>query len=142
MTKEQILAEIVKHCCYAPHAEVHVGVLDLGPGDILISGGCRLDMTGSIYIGEWTMIGAGAKILTHDHYHDGREPLLLLQKEKGVKWFDKVIGKDVWIHESIILAQVTNIPDGVVIGAGSVLTKNPEPYGIYAGNPAQLIKYR
>ncbi|MDO5789625.1 MAG: hypothetical protein Q4P79_09180 [Fusobacterium sp.] len=34
------------------------------------------------------------------------------------------------------------IGKGAVIGAGAVVTKNLEPYGIYAGVPAKLIRYR
>jgi acetyltransferase-like isoleucine patch superfamily enzyme len=58
-------------------------------------------------------------------------------------WQDKYIGADVWIHDgSIVLYQVTHIPDGVVLGAGSVLTKNPGPYEIWAGIPAVKIAER
>ena len=31
---------------------------------------------------------------------------------------------------------------GSIIGAGAVVTKNVEPYSIYAGNPAKKIKNR
>ncbi|THB78768.1 MAG: hypothetical protein D6B25_03295, partial [Desulfobulbaceae bacterium] len=41
-----------------------------------------------------------------------------------------------------VLYQVTEIPDGVVLGAGSILTKNPGPYEIWAGNPARKIGER
>ena len=34
------------------------------------------------------------------------------------------------------------IGDGSVIGAGSVVTKDVEPYAVYVGNPARKIKYR
>ncbi|MCL4365193.1 MAG: hypothetical protein M1569_03015 [Candidatus Marsarchaeota archaeon] len=34
------------------------------------------------------------------------------------------------------------IGDGVVIGAKSLVTKNLDDYGIYAGIPAKLIRYR
>jgi acetyltransferase-like isoleucine patch superfamily enzyme len=40
------------------------------------------------------------------------------------------------------LYQVTRIPDGFVLGAGSVLTKNPGPYEIWAGAPAKKVGYR
>ena len=36
----------------------------------------------------------------------------------------------------------SNINNGVVIGAGSVVKGNLIPYGIYVGNPAKLIKKR
>lgn len=127
---------------YWPHSEVHKGYIFLGPGQIEIAHDCSIDLTGDVTIGEWSMIGHGTKIYTHDHYHDGLEPLLEVQKKKGVKWANKKIGKDVWLHGCIVLCQVTEIPDGVVVGAGAVLTHNPEPYGIYGGVPAKLIKYR
>lgn len=52
------------------------------------------------------------------------------------------IGNDVWICENVIILSGIKIGDGVVIGAGSIVTKDLLPYGIYAGNPAKLIKYR
>lgn len=52
------------------------------------------------------------------------------------------IGNDIWIgHGAIIMGGVT-IGDGAVIAAGSVVTKDVEPYTIYAGNPAKKIRNR
>ena len=54
-----------------------------------------------------------------------------------------VIGNDVWIGDSVkIMAQVTNIGDGAVIGAGSVITKNVPPYAVAVGYPARIVRYR
>ena len=128
--------------CYWPHDEIHHGILEVENETVMISLGARIDLTGNVEIGALSMIGDGTQIFTHDHYHEGRRPLLLLQQEKGVKWQDKKIGRDVWLHGCIVLYQVTEIPDGVVVGAGAVLTKNPEAYGIYAGNPATKIGER
>jgi hypothetical protein len=125
-----------------PHADLHQGNLVLADESISLSPGAYIDLTGSVEISSYAMIGEGTRILTHDHYHDGRTPLLLLQQAKGVKWMDKRIGTDVWLHGCTVLMQVTEIPDGVIVGAGSVLTHNPEPYGIYAGNPARKIGER
>ncbi|MBV4357836.1 acyltransferase [Pinibacter aurantiacus] len=45
-----------------------------------------------------------------------------------------------WIgFNSIILKGVT-LEEGTIIGAGSVVSKSTEDYGIYAGNPAVLVK--
>ena len=55
---------------------------------------------------------------------------------------DVVIGNDVWIGtKGLILSGVT-VGDGAVVGAGSVVTKDVEPYAVVAGNPARLIRYR
>lgn len=53
------------------------------------------------------------------------------------------IGNDVWIgHGVTILPGVSSIGDGAVIAAGSVVTKDVEPYSIVGGVPAKHIKYR
>jgi len=151
-TTKQALFNVIRKVCYLPHPEIRTGRLNLSTeifkikdreANVIISPGARLDMTGDITIGPWTMIGDRTIIYTHDHYHEGRDkPLLLLQEEKGVKWQNKVIGKDVWFHGCTILYQVTNIPNGVIVGAGSVLTTNPGPYEIWAGNPAKKVGER
>lgn len=52
------------------------------------------------------------------------------------------VGHDVWVGERVTCLQGVKLGDGCVIGAGSIVTKSTEPYGIYAGNPARLIRYR
>ena len=146
------LAEVLKHTCYFPHPEARMGKLAINPEvfadkdretNISVSPRARLDLTGDIAIGAWTMIGEGTQLLTHDHLHIGRnKPLLQLQEERGIQWADKTIGKDVWLHGCTVLFQVEVIPDGVVVGAGSVLTKTPKPYEIWAGNPARKVGER
>jgi phosphonate metabolism protein (transferase hexapeptide repeat family) len=52
------------------------------------------------------------------------------------------IGNDVWIgHSASIMAGVT-IGDGAAVGAGSVVTKDVEPYAVVAGVPARTIRMR
>lgn len=135
-----------------PHGNVAKGKLILAPDifttagsetNIIISPFSILDCTGSIHIGAWCNIGARSRIYTHDHCHQGHEPLFRIQEKYGVVWQDKYIGNDVWIHEnSLVLYQASILPDGFVLGAGSVLTKNPGPYEIWAGVPARKIADR
>lgn len=55
----------------------------------------------------------------------------------------RTIGHDVWIGRNVlILPKVKTIGNGAIIGAGSVVTHDVEPYSVVAGNPAKLIKYR
>ena len=54
-------------------------------------------------------------------------------------WEKTKIGNNVSIGSNSTILPV-NICNDVVIGAGSVVTKHIEKKGIYAGNPAKLIK--
>ncbi|WP_104748501.1 acyltransferase [Helicobacter cetorum] len=55
------------------------------------------------------------------------------------KWKSTFIGNHVSIGSNATILPV-RICDGVVIGAGSVVTKDIEIKGVYAGNPARLIR--
>nr|WP_319528622.1 CatB-related O-acetyltransferase [Pseudomonas laurentiana] len=52
------------------------------------------------------------------------------------------MGNDVWVGSHAIIMSGVTVGDGVIIGAGSVLTKDAPPYSIWVGNPARLLKYR
>jgi len=151
MTAEQ-LQEALATAIRRPHKDVHKGKVIISPEayktparetNLCISRYAFIECTGNIHIGPWCMFGARSRIYTHDHIHRGKRPLLKVQEEFGILWQDKYIGADVWLHDgAIVLYQVTHIPDGVVIGAGSVLTKNPGAYEIWAGAPARKIGIR
>ncbi len=54
-------------------------------------------------------------------------------------WKKTIIGKNVSIGSNATILPV-DICDNVVIGAGSVVTKNITKPGIYAGNPARFLR--
>jgi acetyltransferase-like isoleucine patch superfamily enzyme len=53
-----------------------------------------------------------------------------------------VIGSDVWVGYGSTILSGVNIGDGSIIAAGSVVTKDVEPYSIYGGVPAKKIRDR
>lgn len=55
------------------------------------------------------------------------------------KWKSTIIGNKVSIGSNATILPVS-ICDQVVIGAGSVVTKDIQKPGIYAGNPARFIR--
>ena len=55
------------------------------------------------------------------------------------KWSKTAVGNNVSIGSNSTILPVT-ICDNVVIGAGSVVTKDIIESGVYAGNPAKLIR--
>ncbi len=64
------------------------------------------------------------------------------QKEELSKKGNIVIGNDVWIGARAVINRGVTIGDGAIIGAGSVVTKDVEPYTIVGGNPARPIRKR
>lgn len=53
-----------------------------------------------------------------------------------------IVEDDVWIGYGSIILSGVKIGQGSIIAAGSVVTKDVEPYSIYAGNPAKKIRNR
>lgn len=52
------------------------------------------------------------------------------------------IGDGVWIGSNSIILSGINIGEGSIIAAGSIVTKDVEPFSIVGGNPAKFIKFR
>ncbi len=52
------------------------------------------------------------------------------------------VGDDVWVGFGAIVLSGVRIGRGAIIAAGSVVTKDVEPYAIVAGNPAVKVGAR
>ncbi|WP_051286657.1 CatB-related O-acetyltransferase [Megalodesulfovibrio gigas] len=52
------------------------------------------------------------------------------------------IGSDVWIGSHVKVAEGVCIGHGAVVGTYSLVTRDVEPYGIYVGVPARLLRFR
>lgn len=100
-----------------------------------------------LVIGNYCSIAQGVKILLggqHNLKSITTYPFPhTTQSETNYSAQDQVeIGSDVWIGENALLLSGVKIGHGVVIGAGSVVTKDLPPYSICAGVPCRPIKYR
>lgn len=51
-----------------------------------------------------------------------------------------VVDDDAWIGMNAIILKGVTIGRGAVVGAGSVVTKDVEPWTVVAGNPARIVK--
>jgi acetyltransferase-like isoleucine patch superfamily enzyme len=60
------------------------------------------------------------------------------------QYSDSIIKNDVWIGDEVMMLGGGIVENGCVIGARSLLPPNfkSEPYGIYGGAPAKLIRFR
>jgi len=93
-----------------------------------ISFGAKLDKTNpsGVHIGDETYIASGAIIFTHDF-------------ARGMH-ADTYVGKRCFIGTNAIIMCGITIGDNVIIGSGSVVTKNVPSNCIVAGNPARIVK--
>lgn len=116
----------------------------------------------SAYIGRFCSIGSDVRIVTGNHpvhtWVSMHPAFFSVKKQAGFtfvkdeKWkgkkyiddtgFECMIGNDVWICDRVTILPGLKITDGCVLAAGSVITKDTEPYGIYAGVPAKKIDQR
>lgn len=89
---------------------------------------------GKVTIGEKATVSHRVHVCagTHD-YTDPALPLLRPEIR---------IGNQTWICANTFIGPDIEIGEGAVIGAGTVMVKDAEPWGVYAGNPAKYIKKR
>lgn len=91
-------------------------------------------------IGDFTMIANDVMILGGDHNFKIPGIPIPFAGREGLR--STIIGKDVWIGaRSVIMTGVT-IGDGAIVAAGSVVTKDIEPFAIVGGVPAKKIGER
>ena len=87
-------------------------------------------------------------ILDAEHYtnHLSTYPFkvkyLGIEKQEAFSKGNIVVEDDVWIGYGAIIMSGVTIANGCIIAAGSIVTKDTEPYSIYAGNPAKKVKDR
>lgn len=86
-----------------------------------------------VSIGEDCFIGHGV-VFINDLFKSGGPA-----KGDKTKWKKTIIGNNVSIGSNSTILPVS-ICDNVVIGAGSVVTKNISEPGVYFGNPAKKNK--
>ena len=86
-----------------------------------------------VEIGDDCFIGHGV-MFTNDMFADGGPA-----RRQRELWKSTRIGNRVSIGSNATLLPVS-VCDGVVIGAGAVVTRNISLPGVYAGNPARLLR--
>lgn len=88
-----------------------------------------------VYVGDHTMFGPNVTIATAGH------PIWPTLREKGYQYNMPVhIGKNCWLGAGCIVMPGVTIGDNVVIGAGSIVTKDIPSNVIAVGNPCRVMR--
>ncbi|MCF6172417.1 MAG: N-acetyltransferase [Campylobacteraceae bacterium] len=122
-------AEIGNNCFIGPFVEIQKGV-KIGNNTRIQSHSFICEL---VSIGNNCFISHGAMFI-NDTFSEGGPA-----EGDTSKWKATKIGNNVSIGTNATILPV-NICDNVVIGAGSVVTKDITQAGVYAGNPAKLLK--
>lgn len=102
--------------------------------------GVNADIGGEVTIGNDVMMGPNCVILTRNHKFDRTD--IPMNQQNFAEYKAVSIADDVWIGQNVIILPGVQIAKGVVIGAGSVVTRNVSEYDVVAGNPARVLRNR
>jgi len=111
--------------------------VELGDG-VGFNFGCYVNGFGGLVIGDRSIFGPYTMIHTANHRMEADRPIL----EQGWEARPTEIGPDCWVGMGVCILPGVTIGEGVVLGAGSVVTKDLEPWSIAVGNPARPIGSR
>lgn len=108
-------------------------------GDNCHFNGIHISGHGVVRIGNNFHCAEDVLLLTSNHNYDKGEaiPYDATTIDKNI-----IIEDNVWCGARVILLGGIKLGEGCIIQAGSVVVKDVEPYAIYGGAPAKLIKYR
>ena len=132
-------SKIGKRVVFYPGVWIAPGYnLQLGD-DVDLAKDVLLTTGGGITIGDRVLVGYRTQILSTNHIVPDTKECIF---DSGHDKKPITIEKDVWIGANCIITSGVTIGEGSVIAAGSVVTKDLLPFGIYGGVPAKLIRQR
>ncbi len=138
------------------NSAVHCQIQILGHGGkVIIGDHCFIGENSYIWsgkfinIGDRVLIGHNCNIFDNDaHPFDKKErhsqfkEIFTIGHPKNIKLNDSevIIEDDVWIGANVTVLKGVRIGKAAIVGAGSVITKNIEPFTVNAGSPSRVIR--
>ena len=100
-----------------------------------IADGVTIYNMDKISIGSFSVISQGVHLCGGSHDYNSSNFQLFAKPI--------ILGEHVWVCAEAFVSLGVSIPDGVVVGARSLVTKSiQEPWTVHAGHPAKLIGQR
>jgi len=121
-----------------PRNQEYPSKIEIGAHCVIGAFSCILGY-GHVKIGDHVTVSNHCSIFGYEHLFSDREERIM---DQGVEKRSTVVEDDVWIGAHSVLLAGTRVGRGSVIGAGSVVTRDIEPFTVAAGNPALPIRKR
>lgn len=116
-------------------------IINNAVGDIVIGNNTRVGLgntiIGPVTIGDRVNLAQNVVVSGLNHNFENVNRTIA---EQGVSTKETKIKNDVWIGANTVVLAGVCIEEHVVIGAGSVVTKDIPGYSVAVGNPARIIK--
>lgn len=133
---KDMFAEIGENCYIEPPFHANWGGKHVHFGNnVYANFGLTMVDDTHIYVGDCTMFGPNVIVASAGH------PIRPELRAKAYQYnFPVHIGKNCWIGAGAILVPGITVGDNVVIGAGSVVTKDIPSNSVAVGNPCRVLR--
>jgi acetyltransferase-like isoleucine patch superfamily enzyme len=132
-------AKVGRRVVYYPGVWIFTGRNLAVGNDVDFAKGVLITTDGGVFIGDRVLIGYGTKILSKNHIVPPAPRKIF---GAGHSQSPVYIDNDVWIGANCVVLSGSTIGEGAVVAAGSVVTKDIDPFTYVAGVPAKKIKDR
>ena len=112
--------------------------------DVKVNHNVHIGAAQLVSIGDRTLIASGVYISDHSHgFYNGdcHSSPLQAPNDRLIVSRPVKIGEDCWLGEKVAVLPGVTIGNGVIVGAGAVVTKDVPEYTIVVGAPARIIKF-
>ncbi len=133
---KEMMAEVGEDCYIESPVRSNMGLTNVhfGKGVYANFNLTLVDDT-HIYVGDYTMFGPNVTLATAGH------PIIPELREQGYQYNAPVrVGNNCWLGAGVIVLPGVTIGDNVVVGAGSVVTKDLPSNVVAVGNPCRVLR--
>ena len=132
----ELFAEIGEGCYIEPPLQANWGGRHVHFGrNIYANFNLTLVDDTHIYVGDFTQLGPNVVLATAGH------PILPELREQAYQYNAPVrVGRNCWLGANVVVVPGVTIGDNVVVGAGSVVTKDLPDNVIAVGNPCKILR--
>jgi virginiamycin A acetyltransferase len=112
-----------------------------------ISGPIIIGKAQLVKIGKYCAFGSNIQIIPFNHKTFYPNVQVKFQKKHGLPSLREdrgpiIIGNNVWVGDKVTFLAGTEIGDGSIIGACSVINKKIPPFSVVVGSPPRIVRKR